>query len=133
MLKTSGPNCILVVVLKTCKHELSGILADVFSMYPNESYFSDGRSVWSVVLLSENVGDRSMVKNYRLVSLLFLVSNILWKTCKRYHQIACWSSSVTFFNVFSMVSDLLGHFQIFRQLHMIELLELLRSLGLIID
>ena len=31
--KLSGPDCISVVVLKTCELELSYILADLFSMY----------------------------------------------------------------------------------------------------
>ena len=39
--KTSGPDCIPVVVLKNCKPELSHILAEPFNKYLKESYFPD--------------------------------------------------------------------------------------------
>ena len=37
----SGPDCILVVVLKNCESELSYILAEHFSMCLKESCFPD--------------------------------------------------------------------------------------------
>ena len=39
--KTSGPDCIPVVVLKNCKPELSYILAEPFNKYLKESCFPD--------------------------------------------------------------------------------------------
>ena len=39
--KTSGRDCIAVVVLKNCEPELSYILAELFSMYLKESCFPD--------------------------------------------------------------------------------------------
>ena len=37
--KASGPDCILVVVLKNCELELSYILAEPFNKYLKESCF----------------------------------------------------------------------------------------------
>ena len=37
--KTSGPDCIPVVVLKNCEPELSYILAELFSKCRKESFF----------------------------------------------------------------------------------------------
>ena len=63
--KTSGPDFITVVVLKSCEPELSDILAKVFSMSLKESHFRDRIFVSSVIPLrmslsglSENVGDK---------------------------------------------------------------------------
>ena len=39
--KTSGPDCILVVVIKNCEPELSYILAELFNKYIKESCFPD--------------------------------------------------------------------------------------------
>ena len=39
--KTSGPDCIPVVVLKNCEPELSNILAELFNMFLKESCFPD--------------------------------------------------------------------------------------------
>ena len=39
--KTSGPDCIPVVVLKNCDPELSYILAELFNMCLKESCFPD--------------------------------------------------------------------------------------------
>ena len=39
--KVSGPDCILVVVLKNCEPELSYILAELFNKYIKESWFTD--------------------------------------------------------------------------------------------
>ena len=41
MAKTSGPDCIPVVVLKNCESELCYILAEVFSKCLKESFFPD--------------------------------------------------------------------------------------------
>ena len=39
--KESGPDCILVVVLKNCEPELSSILVELFSKCLKESCFGD--------------------------------------------------------------------------------------------
>ena len=72
--KASGPNCIPVVILKSCEPELSYILPQLFNMC-----FSDWWKVSLVVPVFKNVGERSTAKNYHPVSLLSLVSTIFEK------------------------------------------------------
>ena len=60
--KTSGPDCIQVVVLKKCEPELSYILAELFNKY-QKSCFPDCWKVSSVVHVFKNVGERSTAKN----------------------------------------------------------------------
>ena len=67
--KASGPDCILVVVLKNSEPELSYILAELFNMCLKESSFPDCWKVSSVVSVFKNVGERSTAKNYHPVSL----------------------------------------------------------------
>ena len=59
--KTSGSDCIPVVVLKNCEPELSGILKEGLK----ESCFPDCWKVSSVVPVFKNVEERSTAKNYR--------------------------------------------------------------------
>ena len=81
--KASGPDCILVVVLKNCEPELSYILAEIYNKCFKESCFPDCWEVSSVVPVFKNFGERSTAKNYRPVSLLFVVHKVLvQKTCK---------------------------------------------------
>ena len=47
--KASVPDCIPVVVLKNCEHELSYILAELFNLCLKESCFPDCRKVSLVV------------------------------------------------------------------------------------
>ena len=77
--KTSGPDCIPVVVLKNCEPKLSYILDERFSMCLKESCFPDCWKVSSVVPVFKNVGERSTAKNYRPVSLLSVVSKVFEK------------------------------------------------------
>ena len=77
--KASGPDCIPVVVLKNCEPELSYILAKLFNNCLKESCFPDCWKVSSVVPVFKNVGERSTAKNYRPVSLLFVVSKVFEK------------------------------------------------------
>ena len=49
LLKASGPNCILVVVLKNCEPQLSYILDDLFNMCMLEFVFPDSWNVSSEV------------------------------------------------------------------------------------
>ena len=70
--KASGPDCIPVVALKNCEHELSYILAELFNMCPKESCFPDCWKILLVVSVFKNLGERSTAKTTTL--LLF----ILW-------------------------------------------------------
>ena len=82
MPKASGPDCILVVVLKNCGPELSYILDELFNKYLKESWFPDFCKVSSVVPVFKNVWERPMAKNYHPVSLLSVASNVFVKICK---------------------------------------------------
>ena len=77
--KSSGLDCILVVVLKNCEPELSYILAELFNKCLKESCFPDCWKVSSVVPVFKNVGERSTAKNYHPVSLLSVVSKVFEK------------------------------------------------------
>ena len=68
--KGSGPDCIPVVVLKKCEPELSYIPAKLFNMCLKESCFP------SVIVVSKNVGERSVAKIYLSVSLLSVISKV---------------------------------------------------------
>ena len=74
--KASGPDCILVVVLKNCEPELSYILVELFNKCLKESCFPDCWKVSLVVPVFKSVGERSTAKNYCSVSLLSVVSNV---------------------------------------------------------
>ena len=114
--KASGPDCIPVMGPKNCESELSYILAELFNKYLKESGFPDCWKVSSMVPLFKNVGERSTAKNYRLnYSLLSLVSKVLEERK----------------NNSSMVLALLNQLQIFSQLYLIELLQLLTGLRLL--
>ena len=52
--KACGPDCIAVVVLKNCQPERSYILAELFNMCLEDSYFPDFRKVSLVVSLFNN-------------------------------------------------------------------------------
>ena len=54
--KTSGPDCIPVMVLKHCEPELSYILAELFDKCLKESCFPDCWNVSSVVPVFKNLG-----------------------------------------------------------------------------
>ena len=77
--KASGPDCVLVVVLKNCKLELSYILAELFNLCLKQSCFSDCWKVSLVVPVFKNVGERSTAKIYCLVSLLSVVNKVFEK------------------------------------------------------
>ena len=73
--KTSGPDCIPVVVLKNCEPELLYIAAKLFNVCLKESCFPD----CCKVPVFTNVGERSTAKNYHPVSLLSMVSKVFEK------------------------------------------------------
>ena len=77
--KASGPECIIVVVLKNCELELSYILAEHFNKCLRESSFLDCWKVSSVIPVFKNVGQRSAAKNYHPVILLSVVSKVFEK------------------------------------------------------
>ena len=77
--KASGPDCIPVVVLKNCEPELSYMLVKLFNKCLKESCLPDCWKVSLVVPVFKNVGERSTAKNYRLVSLLSVVSKVFEK------------------------------------------------------
>ena len=108
-LKVSGPDCIPVVALKNCEPKLSCILAKLFNMCLKGSYFPDWWRASSVVPVFKNVGERSSVKNYRPVSLLFVVSKV-------FGLLVTWRN-VVFFKISSMGLGLLDQPQIFWQLY----------------
>ena len=64
------------MVLKDCEPELSYIVAKLFNMFLKESCFPDCLKASLVVLVFENVGERSTAKNYCPVSLLSVVSKV---------------------------------------------------------
>ena len=76
--KASGPDCIPVVVLKSCEPELSFTLAEIFNKCLKESCFPDCWKVSSVVSVFKKV-ERSTAKNYRPVSLLSVVRKVFEK------------------------------------------------------
>ena len=75
--KTSGPDCILVAVLKKSETELSCMLAELFNICLKESCFPDYWKVSSVVPVFKNVRKKSIAKNYRSVSLLSVICKSL--------------------------------------------------------
>ena len=77
--KTSGPDCIPLVVLKNCEPELSYILAELINKCLKKSCFPDCWKVSLVIPVFKNVGERSTAKNYRSVSLPSLVSKVFEK------------------------------------------------------
>ena len=65
----SGPDCMPVVVLKSCDPELLYILAELFNMCLKESCFPDRWKVLSLVLVFKNVGERPTTRYCHTVSL----------------------------------------------------------------
>ena len=106
--KASGPDCIPVVVPKNCEHELSYILAELFSKCLKESCFPDCCEVSSVVPAFQNVGEKSTAKNYRPVVLLSGLSKVFEKLVN--NRIVDHLKNVAFFLISSMVLDQLQIF-----------------------
>ena len=77
MSKASGSDCIPVVVLKNCEHELSYMLAKLFNKCLNESCFPDCWKVSLVVPVFKNVGERYTAKTTSLlVFFLWLIKSL---------------------------------------------------------
>ena len=62
MSKASGPDCIPVVILKNCGHELSYILGELCNMCLKESCFRDCWMISLMVPVFKNVGEWSKGK-----------------------------------------------------------------------
>ena len=77
--KVSGPDRILLVVLKNCEPELFYILAELFNMCLKESCFPDCSKVSLVVPVFKNIEERSSAKNYHPVSLLSVIRKVFEK------------------------------------------------------
>ena len=61
--KVSGPDCIPVVVLNNCESGLSCVLAELFNMCLQVSYFPNCWKVSSMVPVLKNAVERSTAKN----------------------------------------------------------------------
>ena len=77
--QASSPDCITVVVLKNWEPELSFIQAKLFIKWLKESCFPDYWEVSSVAPVFKNFSKRSTAKNYHLVTLLSVVSQVFEK------------------------------------------------------
>ena len=76
-LKASGPDCILVVVLRNCEPELSYILSELLNTCLKETCFLDCWNVSSVVPVFKNVGKDLQPKTTALlVFFLWLVNSL---------------------------------------------------------
>ena len=106
LLSASGPDCILVVVLKNCAPELSYILAEILNKCLKESCFPD---CWKVPF--KNVGKRFTAKNYYFVSLLSVVSKVLERLVN--NRIVDHLEKCSFFQISSVVLCLFDQMQIF--------------------
>ena len=128
--KTSGPDCIPLVVLKNCQPELSYILAELINKCLKKSCFRfpDCWKVSLVIPVFKNVGERSTAKNYCSVHLPSLVSKVFEKLVN--NSIVDHLQKCGLFLIFSLVLGLLDQQQIL-QLCLIELLGLLSGLGLL--
>ena len=76
--KTSGPDCIPVVVLKYYEAESLNMLPELFNMCLKQSCSPDCWNISSVVFVFKNVRERSTAKNYCPV-ILFVVSKVFGK------------------------------------------------------
>ena len=77
----------------------------------------------------KNIGERSTAKNYRPISLLFVVSKVFEKRLN--NRIVDHLEKYGLVLISNMDLGLLDLLQIFWQLYLIELLELLMGLGLL--
>ena len=77
--KASDPDSIPVVVLKNCEPKFSYISPELFNICLKESCFPDCWKISLVLPVFKNVGERCTAKNYRPVSLLYVVSEVFEK------------------------------------------------------
>ena len=122
--KASGPDCILVVVLRNCEPVLSYIPAKLFNMCMKESGFPYCWKVSSVVPVFKKVA-----KTYCPVSILSVVVKVFEELVN--NRIVDHLEKCGFFSDFQYGLGLLNQLQIFWQLSLIELLGLLTGLWLL--
>ena len=115
--KTSGLDCIPLVVLKNSEPELLYIIAELFNNCLKESCFPDCWKVSSVAPVFKNIAERSTDKSDHPVSLFSVVSKVFASI-----KIADLLEKKAFFLISSMVLGLLDQRQIFLQLYLLELL-----------
>ena len=77
--RTSGPDCIQVVVLKNYESQLSDILAELINMCLKESCFPDCWKISPMFPVFRNIEERSTAKNYHPVRLLSVASKVFEK------------------------------------------------------
>ena len=77
--KTSGPDCILVMILENYEPELSYILVELFNKHLKESCFPDCWKLSLMVSVFKNVGKALQQKDYCPVSLFSVVSKVFEK------------------------------------------------------
>ena len=122
-LKTSGPECIPVVI-----SELSYIIAKLFSKCL-ESGIQDCWKVSLVVPVVKNVRERSAAKNYHPVSLFSVGTKVFEKLVN--NRIVDHLEKCGLFLISSMALGLLGQLKIFWYVFLKEWLGLLTNLGLL--
>ena len=66
--KASGPDCIPVVVVRNYEPKLSYMLAELLNKFWKQSLFPDSWKLSLLVSVFKNVRERSIAKNYDLVS-----------------------------------------------------------------
>ena len=84
MSKASGPDCIVVVVLKKGEPELSYIPAELFNKYLKESWFPDFCKVSSVVPVFKNGWERAIRPLWLVNSLSKIVNNRIVDRLEKY-------------------------------------------------
>ena len=100
-----------MAVLKNREPELSYILAELLNICLKESWFTDCWKVLLVVPVFENVGNRSMAKNYCPFSLFSVVSKVIEKLVN--NRIVDHQEQCDLFMISSMVLGLLDQLQFF--------------------
>ena len=81
------------MVLKNCEPELSYKPAELFNMCLKESSIPNYWKVSSVFPVFKNVRERSATKNYSLLSIISLVSNVFVPETLEYWVGVQWSQS----------------------------------------
>ena len=71
-----GPECIPVVVLKTCEPELSFVQAGLFNVCLKKPCFKEFCEVSLVIPVFKDVQKSSTAKNYCPAGLLYVVSKV---------------------------------------------------------
>ena len=125
--KASGPDSTPVVVLKNYRSEFSYMLAEFFDMCLKESFYPGYGKVSPVVIVFENVGERSMAKNYHPSGLLSVVSKIFEKLV--YNRLVDHFEKYLF-SVFEYVSRSSRSTVDLLRVYLIELFGLLLGLGI---